>query len=760
MADHVGGFSIPSYQRPYRWEPQDIRRLIEDLVNGLDRIVTDANAVSFIGALITVSGVPNSHDTKPSDARQIIDGQQRLTTIAMLAMTLHNRLRRLPSSLEPGPGDDDNRVAAKTWMLEQASEATQQLASCLAENKAYGDASFKALPKLVREISDRWSTKADLARYQSPIAHLLHKYACSLVDETEFVAEMPITYTVPGAPGASLEDHQLVLRRYEQIKGYVRQVARAIERDIPATVDLTHLLSPGSPTLMALFGEEDAAMVSALRQLVDGIPAAAEPLRILLLTKFLLERVALTQINAKDENYAFDLFDSLNSTGEPLTAFETFLPLVVMRETVDKYAASESYQHMADVSQLLSSSDADIQKQTARLITAFLLSDCGLKVSNRHNDQRRELSRRYDDLAETIDQRRAMTRHLADTAVCYFKLWLEGELVRALDDAGSDDWDVAAQFCLRFMKSINHTIVVAPLSRYFATYRVGGDEGARAELIAASTAMCAFSVLWRAAHGGTDGIDGEYRRLMSSGIGGVMQPLARTKVETHDPRDVRSVGELKAALRSLLATSTNAAFTTEDEWVNFSLKRPMYREQPELARFLLLTASHHAIPDADSGLTKDGAEADHTNMITPVRWTDDRMATLEHIAPQKRGVDTAWDDSLYGDVDTIHSIGNLTLVPLETNVLLGNRPWTEKQVLYRALSAEGPDVTDQVFDDAEASGLGFPVDLRTAIRERRRHLPVLTAVANFSGVWNAEFTRERGEHLLRRAYKILNGWLE
>jgi hypothetical protein len=34
-------------------------------------------------------------------------------------------------------------------------------------------------------------------------------------------------------------------------------------------------------------------------------------------------------IVAKKEEYAFEMFDSLNTTGDPLTAFETFKPKVV-----------------------------------------------------------------------------------------------------------------------------------------------------------------------------------------------------------------------------------------------------------------------------------------------------------------------------------------------------------------------------------------------------------------------------------------------
>jgi len=44
---------------------------------------------------------------------------------------------------------------------------------------------------------------------------------------------------------------------------------------------------------------------------------------------YLLQRCCFTLIEPVSENWAFDMFQSLNATGTPLTALETFKPLVV-----------------------------------------------------------------------------------------------------------------------------------------------------------------------------------------------------------------------------------------------------------------------------------------------------------------------------------------------------------------------------------------------------------------------------------------------
>ena len=68
-------FTIPYFQRAYKWGPPEVNRLNEDIVK-----IVDNNDSHFFGAMI-VHGRPNNPaDPKPYD---IIDGQQRLTTLIL-----------------------------------------------------------------------------------------------------------------------------------------------------------------------------------------------------------------------------------------------------------------------------------------------------------------------------------------------------------------------------------------------------------------------------------------------------------------------------------------------------------------------------------------------------------------------------------------------------------------------------------------------------------------------------------------------------
>ncbi len=95
------GCYIPAYQRAYAWDKDNVDRLFEDVINGLNHLLTRSDAISFLGTLIAI------HDTqfvtvKPvykSEVAQrvmtIIDGQQRISTSAMIYIALHAQIRSL-----------------------------------------------------------------------------------------------------------------------------------------------------------------------------------------------------------------------------------------------------------------------------------------------------------------------------------------------------------------------------------------------------------------------------------------------------------------------------------------------------------------------------------------------------------------------------------------------------------------------------------------------------------------------------------------
>jgi hypothetical protein len=92
-------YTIDYYQREYRWETKQLRELIEDLAGKFledyqatdERTAVQGYGHYFLGSIILSSKNNDSY---------IIDGQQRLTTLTLLLVYLHNRQRDHPQPVK------------------------------------------------------------------------------------------------------------------------------------------------------------------------------------------------------------------------------------------------------------------------------------------------------------------------------------------------------------------------------------------------------------------------------------------------------------------------------------------------------------------------------------------------------------------------------------------------------------------------------------------------------------------------------------
>lgn len=77
-------FSIPPYQRPYAWETTQAEELLNDIAEALDEAVNTQNPITyFLGSIVLIK--------KPgSPPSEVVDGQQRLTTLTILLSVLRD----------------------------------------------------------------------------------------------------------------------------------------------------------------------------------------------------------------------------------------------------------------------------------------------------------------------------------------------------------------------------------------------------------------------------------------------------------------------------------------------------------------------------------------------------------------------------------------------------------------------------------------------------------------------------------------------
>lgn len=90
-------FNIPDYQRPYSWTENEVSALWEDLIKFWNRGYGSNSQTYFLGSVVLVKALH-------SPEVEVIDGQQRLTTLSILL-----------SLLKSGQGSYSNDIKKCLW---------------------------------------------------------------------------------------------------------------------------------------------------------------------------------------------------------------------------------------------------------------------------------------------------------------------------------------------------------------------------------------------------------------------------------------------------------------------------------------------------------------------------------------------------------------------------------------------------------------------------------------------------------------------
>lgn len=750
LCENGQGLYVPAYQRQYSWDKAKIERLVEDISHGFTMLIEHEDAITFLGTIIAI------HDTQyltvnplvkgdvPSRVMTIIDGQQRLTTLLLINTVLHDAIRTRAAAIK------DSEEPQKIWLYEECMKVVGRLSKSFEEDKDYGDGPFRYYPRMIRAYEDSWSRKKEKAEYKSPVGRYLHLYGQHCRD----FYDKSFKFEIPDGVG----DHSKHLKLGEGRK-IVQRLAATI-----AEIDQSKLELPSFEKMLDSSSFQDILVGAEFPDEVrnelkaDGNAPFKGLIRLVLFANFVLDRVALTIVTAKNEDYAFDMFEALNTTGEPLTAFETFKPRVIHFEGLEQYAKTESFKYMESVEDYLEgfTKTDDKQDATSRLIVAFASSERGDKLSKRLSDQRRffkEYFEKYDEQAK-----RNFVRNLSHCALFIQYSWPDSLAIKSdihsADEAATDE----VILCLDVLRAIKHSITLGPLVRFYSEIRKSKNEHRKhavSEFISAVRAVTAFSVLWRASRRGTDNIDTHYRNLMSQGVMVAGMPaLCRVDARGAD-HQIPSVTQLKAAMVHLL--KMEGKIGSKDDWVKAASRIPAYQNQRDVTRFILLAAAHDsAIDKANPGLTQSGKEG-LLPMLDLNHWRDQACQTVEHIAPTTQS--TGWKNEIYDDSESIHRLGNLTLLPQSENSSLGNDLWAKKRLIYKVLSAETSDELDPLLNSAKAQGI--EIGKSTAdLLANSKHLPMVKAVASVTGDWTLDLVDQRSVRIAELAWRQIAPWLD
>ena len=176
-------YVIPLYQRPYAWGEEHIERLIEDI----DDIPTDGAQKYYLGSLVVA--------TKGNAVYEVIDGQQRLTTLFLLLSALGFDLGGNEPLLSFSCREKSDYTLSHLSLLASAGEAEDRLVE---PNIAAG----------LKVVQDRLSSEFDDARLNELRAKLAR--TCLYRIEVPQHTDLNHYFEIMNTRGEQLEQHEVL----------------------------------------------------------------------------------------------------------------------------------------------------------------------------------------------------------------------------------------------------------------------------------------------------------------------------------------------------------------------------------------------------------------------------------------------------------------------------------------------------------------------------------------------------------------------
>ncbi len=733
------GYYIPSYQRYYTWDYNHIDYFFENICLGLNSLPTLQNALTFIGTFILIND--NEHETiEPSVRSQlpdrvnvVIDGQQRISTIIMISIFLHNSIKFLKNKL------GNLNTEPKIWLDDFASEVNNKLKNVFMFDYGSGEDEFHFYPKLIRALEDQWAKTRALAKYSSPLAHLQSSYIKYLNDGDA----KRFKYSKPDDT------------KYDVVVNAIKRIDRNIKYisdDNNSSFDVLGIDKYCSDIELQKLLFRDQLTDEVIDTLLDDNNNNFRKLFLqICFAQYLTTNVIFTIITTNKDEYAFDIFESVNTSGEPLTAIETLKPRVVKAEGAASYEASESRKWLNKVDEYLNQFKKadDRQKATSDILVPFALSETGTKQSRNLNAQRKYLNVNYNGL-NSLENKRIFLRNMSFTIDAINII--NGNVNNTKLESWNNDH---TEFFVSIIKVMNHNIVISLITRLYENYLLTEDDGKEAvknDIEDMISRIGSFFVIWRCSRYGTDRIDDIYRTLLRTGdedinIGAQMalkEGNYNTRIE---------IEAVKKFMSNRLMNQ--GGIIGKERFIEKATKLPLYDLGNKLAKIvLLISMDGYITDDAVPGMLKK-ATPGVTDTATS-DWITDEEISVEHIAPQTKK--EGWEEELYSDSELIHTIGNLTLLPKCDNSRVGNKGWDSKRLYYKMLSSESADERSTLIEEINKNGFNI-TEPTQKILENAKYFPVTKTLSNYEDQWDKDIIERRSKQLYENVWDYLEKWL-
>lgn len=752
------GFYMPAYQRPYSWEESHIRDLFSDCENVFRNLLDSHDAIIFLGSILSVDDsialtiYPLVKRDKPEEIKLIIDGQQRLSTLMLIILCINERLRiLLPSLKKIITSEQDEEIKD---VLDELRQVVSQLeidtSNTVVETTAEHEV-YKYLPKIIRSQVDCWGRSEKNALYDSPIAELLYVYQRHIMEQRDNSVFKPLDLSLMSTSA------KRVVNNIKEIRKQLDCVQKGFQFQFPDSeteekINISDLVDVETLDVCLDFPvDKDLALVA------ESYPKVAEVIYISVFAKFLLHRVCLTYVEVNNESYAFDMFEALNTTGEPLTAIETFVPKAI--EFIGKKrkegAPEEELEAAMDVlnsiterfENIIDSKEKNLK--TKALILAFVRAFEGKVKVTSLRDQRDAMLKSYENC--DYDLKGVYLSQLATSANFLFDHWqaVVPSVGKLVDSSVLD----ISNLCLRYLVDMKHDIVQSLLIQFVLIdekFEATGTE--HSDFAKVLKSVTAFSVLWRAMSGGADGIDAVYKKLHERGVNADQKGFTLGHGSlTSDRFNPDIINQFfRAELVNKIITKGSPKDTVDEKWLDICSKQQILTK-PKSIKMLLLAGLH--------GVELEGV--DHqisnklsTDFLTTMMW--ELISGKNALKKVFNGGSTeGWGDEEIANPEIYNKIGNV-LIDVRDGVSSSNSPswYNLKQHLLQALANDSiNDIEDILSSDCHIS------------EHAKRHASVLMLEKKFGDItfadkWGKQQINERSSLLLSNAWRNLTKWLD
>ena len=743
------GFVVPIYQREYTWEEDNINQLFDDLVQGVQELSTlnGDDVTSFLGTVIVtnlgndeVTSITDEDRARPTAVNVIVDGQQRISTLALISIQIIDRLKTFRDALS----SEEPYLTIQNHCRDLI-DTLKKLH--VVEVKRGSDPPNK--PKIIRVEDDQWSYRGGDESYCSPVA----RYVATYIRDADTTLAWG---AIDAASGA-------------RVRGNVELIQQWIDDVCNAHVPDTNLYNR--------FPVGDAIVTDRMQRYVLGFSDGEELRTIIasgetdaesqdylasavyqvsLLSHYLLRRCGINRLHPSNPEWGFDMFQALNSTGTPLTAMETFLPQVIQAEQTagEDWLSSPSHSTFAEIDELFETSNTNQAKtrRTNELLSTLALVYNGDELGHKFSAQRRWLNRNYLNGITDIEDKRKFLKHCAEVASFFHSAWYMQDLSSAqiIDVVQNHEDGMLVSLLLRYLRDATSKLSAPMLVRFYSQ-ALESDAGVE-EFIEATKACAAFFTLWRSSNS-TSGLDDVYRRFFK----GSEQP---TNVESHSwmrhPDDLSS-DSLKAYFVAVLK---NKGIETQENWISASQRFLQYNEVKTICRFVLFLAGHDRVADTSQpGLTLRG-NIGVCPMLSLERWRGRDYRSVDHIAPQHPADMSAWDADIYIE-NRVHEIGNLLPLPGSVNNHIGSKSWPVKFLHYSHIgnrTEEGIKVIEEIADQRGIVLSKRAANTLSKVNYSGLAEPLLEV--GIDGQWSYEKIEARSRQIKEIAWETLSEWLD